>query len=94
MVLPGTGRGRYRDYSGPEETLHQMQESYSAYADSKAAYSRGNYGAKDDGLEALNDTMSLFVDFSQKMLQEIDSPEAKQVIKKHLKKIGEISEMM
>ena len=91
--VPGSGRGRYRGYSDGEEMLENMKESYGAYSESMGAYSRGNYNAGQDGMEALEDTMRLFTEFAQKMIQETDSPEAKQIIKKHLRKISQMSNM-
>lgn len=55
--------------------------------------SRGNYSAGEDSMKALEDTMELFTEFAHKMIQEVDSPEAKQIIKKHLKKISQMSAM-
>ncbi len=93
--VPGTGRGRYRDgysegYSEGEDILNDMQESYGAYSESMGAYNRGNYGAEEDGMKALEETMGLFVEFAQKMTQQVDSPEAQQIIKKSLKKISQM----
>ena len=89
--VPGTGRGRYRgNYSEGEEMLETMKESYGIYSESRNAYNRGNYGAEQDSMEALEDTMRLFTEFAQKMIHEVDSPEAKQIIKKHLRKISQM----
>jgi len=90
--VPGTGRGRYRagGYSEGEEMLEDMKQSYGAYSESRNAYSRGNYNAGEDSMEALEDTMRLFTEFAQKMIQEVDSPEAKQIIRKHLRKISQM----
>lgn len=89
--VPGTGRGRYRGgYSEGEEMLEDMKESYSAYSESRNAYNRGNYNAGEDSMKALEDTMELFTEFTQKMIQEVDSPEAKQIIRKHLRKISQM----
>lgn len=33
---------------------------------------------------------ALFLIFAQKMIQEVDSPEAKQIIRKHLRKISQM----
>jgi Na+/phosphate symporter len=88
--VPGTGRGRYRGYSDGEEVLEDMKESYGAYSESMNAYSRGNYNAGNDGMKALEDTMELFTEFAQKMIQETDSPEAKQIIKRHLHRISQM----
>jgi hypothetical protein len=88
--VPGTGRGRYRGHDEGEEMLEDMKESYSAYSESRSAYNRGNYSAGEDSMKALEDTMELFTEFTQKMIQEVDSPEAKQIIKKHLRKISQM----
>ena len=91
--VPGTGRGRYRGYSEGQEMLEDMKESYGAYSESRNAYGRGNYGAEQDSMEALEDTMRLFTEFAHKMIQEVDSPEAQKIIKKHLRKISQMSGM-
>ena len=88
--VPGTGRGRYRGHDDGEDIIEDMKYSYSAYSDSRNAYGRGNYGAEQENMEALEDTMRLFTEFAQKMIQEVDSPEAKQIIKKHLRKISQM----
>lgn len=89
--VPGTGRGRYRgNYSEGEDMIEDMKESYSAYSESRSAYNRGNYNAGEDSMEALEDTMRLFTEFAQKMIKEVDSPEAKQIIRKHLRKISQM----
>ena len=89
--VPGTGRGRYREsYSEGEDILDDMRDSYSAYSDSMGAYNRGNYSAGEDGMKALEDTMDLFVEFTQKMIQQADSPEAQEIIKKSLKKVSKM----
>ena len=88
--VPGTGRGRYRGHDEGEDMIEDMRESYSAYSESRSAYNRGNYNAGQDSMEALEDTMRLFTEFAQKMIQEVDSPEAKQIIRKHLRKISQM----
>jgi hypothetical protein len=54
------------------------------------AYSRGNYNAGQDGMKALENTMELFTEFTQKMIQEAESPEEKQIVKKYLRKISQM----
>lgn len=88
--VPGTGRGRYRGHDDGEDMIEDMKYSYSAYSESRNAYGRGNYGAEQESMEALEDTMRVFTEFAQKMIQEVDSPEAKQIIKKHLRKISQM----
>ena len=91
--VPGTGRGRYRGHDDGEEMLEEMKESYSAYSEGREAYGRGNYGAGPESMKALEDTMELFTEFTQKMIQEVDSPEAKQIIRKHLRRISQMGDM-
>ena len=86
------GREKYGRHDVGEEMLNDMRDSYGAYSESMSAYSRGNYGAGQEGMKALEDTMRLFTDFAQKMIRETESPEAKQIIKKHLRKISQMSE--
>lgn len=88
--VPGTGRGRYRGHDEGENMIEDMRESYSAYSESRDAYGRGNYGADQEGMKALEDTMEIFTEFAQKMIQEVDSPEAKQIVRKHLRKISQM----
>ena len=88
--VPGTGRGRYRGHDDGEDMLEDMKESYGAYSESREAYGRGNYSAGQDSMEALEDTMKLFTEFAEKMIHEVDSPEAKQIIRKHLRKISQM----
>ena len=88
--VPGTGRGRYRGHDDGEDMIEDMKESYSAYSESRSAYNRGNYNAGEDSMEALEDTMRLFTEFAHKMIKEVDSPEAKQIIRKHLRKISQM----
>ena len=92
--VPGSGRGRYRgNYSEGEEMLEEMKEHYGAYSDSIEAYNRGNYNAGQDGMKALENTMELFTDFTKKMVQEAESPEEKQIIRKYLRKVGQMGDM-
>lgn len=95
--VPGSGRGRsrgrYRGYSEGEEMLEDMKESYGAYSEGRSSYGRGNYGAEQESMKALEDTMELFTEFAQKMVQEVDSPQAKQIIQKSLRRIGQMGDM-
>lgn len=85
----GSGR-RYRGHDECEELLEDMKDTYKDYYDYKMDYNRGNYGAEEDGMKALEDTMKTFTEFAQKMIQEVDSPEGKQIIRKHLRKLGDM----
>ena len=91
--VPGTGRGRYRGYSEGEDMLDEMKEHYGAYSESMGAYSRGNYSAGQDGMKSLENAMELFTEFTQKMIQEAESPEEKQIIRKYLRKISQMGDM-
>lgn len=91
--VPGTGRGRYRGHDDGDEMIEDMHESYSAYSESRNAYNRGNYSAGQDSMKALDDTMELFVEFTEKMVHEAETPEAKQIIRKHLRKISQMGDM-
>ena len=64
--------------------LEEMKEHYGAYNESMGAYNRGNYSAGQDGMKALENTMELFTEFTQKMIEEAESPEEKQIVKKYL----------
>ena len=90
--VPGTGRGRYsgHEHDDGEDMIEDMRESYSAYSESRSAYNRGNYNAGEDSMKALEDTMEIFTEFAHKMLNEVDGPEAKQIIRKHLRKISQM----
>lgn len=85
----GSGR-RYRGYDECEEMIDDMKDSYKDYYESKMAFSRGNYSAGEDSMKALEDTMKIFTEFTQKMIDEVDDPQAKQIIKKHLRKISQM----
>lgn len=87
--VPGSGR-RYRGHDECEEILDEMKDTYKDYYDYKMDYNRGNYGAEQDGMRALEDTMKIFTEFAQKMIEEVDSPEGKQIIRKHLRKISDM----
>ena len=89
--VPGSGRGRYRGgYSESEDMMDEFRENYNAYNESMGAYSRGNYNAGEDGIKALENAMEVFTEFAEKMMEEAESPEEKQVIKKYLKKISQM----
>lgn len=92
--VPGTGRGRYRgEYSDGEEMLEDMKYSYGAYSESMNAYSRGNYSAGQDGMKALEDTMELFTEFTEKMVRQAETPEEKKIIRRYLKRVGQMGDM-
>ena len=87
--VPGSGR-RYRGYDECEEMIDDLKDSYKDYYESKMAFNRGNYNAGEDSMKALEDTMKIFTEFTQKMIDEVEDPQAKQIIKKHLRKISQM----
>ena len=88
--VPGTGRGRYRGYSGTEDSLMEMQEHYGAYSESKDMARSGNYGAEQDSKKALEFMLESVCQFMEMLEREAESPEEKQMIKKYARKIGEM----
>lgn len=88
--VPGTGRGRYRRYSGAEEHLNEMQEHYGMYSESRGAAESGNYGAEQDSKKALEYMLESVCQFMAMLEREAGSPEEAQMIKKYAKKIGEM----
>lgn len=90
--VPGTGRGRgrYRGYSGVEESLNDMHEHYGAYSESREAANAGNYGAEQDSKKALEFMLESVCQFMEMLEREAESPEEKQMIKKYARKIGEM----
>ena len=83
------GTGRYSRYRGPEEHIEKMHEHYGDYSESKNAYGRGNYGAKEDSLESLDGMLKAMCKFL-KSVEEEASPEEMHLIKKYARKMGEM----
>lgn len=86
--VPGTGRGRGR-YRGPESKMHEMMEHYGNYSAASDAASRGNYGAEQDSIQALEYMLESVCQFMDMLERDAGSQEEAQMIKKYARKIGE-----
>lgn len=87
--VPGTGRGRGR-YRGPEEKMNEMMEHYGNYSAASEAAGRGNYGAEQDSMRALECMLESVCDFMEMLERDAGSQEETQMIKKYARKIGEM----
>lgn len=83
--VPGSGRGRYRGH----DYIDEMYDNYGNYAEANEDHRRGNYGAKDDMLQSIDDTMGAVYDLVC-VISEDATPEVMNIIRKHIKKMGEI----
>lgn len=89
--VPGSGRGRYRNYSARgnyrgDEPMEEMYEKYQEYSEG-----REQYGHDDKGtMKALEYMLEAGVDFFEMLFEDAKTPEAKQMIKHYAKKIGEM----
>lgn len=83
---PRDSRGRYR---GPEGKMHEMMEHYGNYSAASDAASRGNYGAEQDSMQALEYMLESVCQFMDMLERDAGSQEETQMIKKYARKIGE-----
>ena len=86
MNAPRDSRGRYR---GPEEKMHEMMEHYGNYSAASEAASRGNYGAEQDSVKALEYMLESVCQFMEMLERDAGSQEEIQMIKRYARKIGE-----
>ena len=86
MNAPRDSRGRYR---GPEEKMHEMMEHYGNYSAASDAVNRGNYGAEQDSMRALEYMLESVCQFMDMLERDAGSQEETQMIKKYARKIGE-----
>lgn len=100
--VPGSGRGRYRDgysegygnygrrgnYRG-EEMMDDMYQAYGDYNEGREAYSRGNYGAKEDSMKSLKYMLKAMEDFGMYLIEDASSEEEKNLIRQTMKKMSE-----
>lgn len=87
MNAPRDSRGRYR---GPEEKMHEMMEHYGNYSAASEAASRGNYGAEQDSVKALEYMLESVCQFMEMLERDAGSQEETQMIKRYARKIGEM----
>ncbi len=84
--VAGSGRGRYRG----EEMIDEMYGAFQDYHDGREEYNRsGNYGAKEDSTKGLEDMMMSITECVTMIFQEAE-PEEKEIIRKHIRKMGEL----
>lgn len=84
---PRDSRGRYR---GPEGKIHEMMEHYGNYSDASEEAQRGNYGAEQDSMKALEYMLDSVCQFMEMLERDAGSQEETQMIKKYARKIGEM----
>lgn len=84
--VKGTGRGRYRGH----ESIEDMMDMYEAYSEGKEAYGRGNYGAKDDTMQSLDEMLQSMVEFVDELKRSADNQEELELIKQYTRKISEM----
>lgn len=77
--VPGTGRGRYRG----EDMLEEMQEHYGNYMENG-----GSYGGPETD-KAFDYMLEAAEDFMNHLMEESDSPEQMEKIKRLAKRIAE-----
>ena len=87
--VKGTGRGRrYRGgYDEAEEKIEEMREHYGAYSEGREQYNRGNYGAKQESTEGL-ENMMMSISECVGMIFEEAEPQEKQIIKRHVQQMA------
>lgn len=83
-----TGRGRDARYRG-HDMIDEMYENYGNYAEANEEHRRGNYGAKNEMLESIDDTMGAVYDLVC-VISEDATPEVMNIIRKHIKKMSEL----
>ena len=90
--VKGTGRGRYSrrgNYRG-DEMLDEMYSNYGEYSEGREEYERGNYGAKDESMKALDCMLQTTMDFFEYLEGEAGSEEEMELIKEYKKEIGKM----
>lgn len=85
-------RGNFRNYGHyPNEMMDRMADGYEGYMEGMEEFRRGgDYGAKDEGMEALEYMLKSVVDFFEYIQSETDSQEEMELVKKYAKKIKEM----
>lgn len=83
-----TGRGYEPRYRG-HDYIDEMNDHYGNYANANEEHRRGNYGAKNEMLESIDDTMGAVYDLVC-VISEDATPEVMNIIRKHIKKMSEL----
>lgn len=84
-----SARGYDAKYRG-DEVLNDMYGNYGRYSESREAYGRGNYGAKEDTMMSLEYMLKNVVDFVKMLKEDAESPEEVEMIRKYARKISEM----
>ena len=79
--VPGTGRGRYRGY----DMIEEMGEHYGDYSDG-----RDNYGNDRETEKSFDKMLQSLEDFTYLIMQEADSPDKVEKVKRTARKISEM----
>lgn len=78
--VPGTGRGRYRGY----DMIEEMGEHYGDYSEG-----RDNYGNDRETEKSFDKMLQSLEDFTYLIMQEADSPDKIEKVKRTARKISE-----
>ena len=78
--VPGTGRGRYRGY----DMIEEMGEHYGDYSEG-----RDNYGNDRETEKSFDKMLQSLEDFTYLIMQEADSPDKIDKVRKTARKISE-----
>ena len=78
--VPGTGRGRYRGY----DMIEEMGEHYGDYSEG-----RDNYGNDRETEKSFDKMLQSLEDFTYLIMQEADSPDKVEKVKRTARKISE-----
>ena len=79
--VPGTGRGRYRGY----DMIEEMGEHYGDYSEG-----RDNYGKDRETEKSFDKMLESLEDFTYLIMQEADSPDKVDKVRKTARKISEM----
>jgi hypothetical protein len=82
-------RGYDAKYRG-EEHLDYMYGNYETYTESRNAYGRGNYGAKEDTMKSLEYMLQSMVEFVSMLKEDANSQEEISLIKQYTKHLSEM----
>ena len=78
--VPGSGRGRYRGY----DMIEEMGEHYGDYSEG-----RDNYGNDRETEKSFDKMLQSLEDFTYLIMQEADSPDKIEKVKRTARKISE-----